>query len=143
VNAWGKDANRYVGKSMTLYRDPGVKWGGMDVGGIRISHMTDIERDMVMALTEKKGSRKPFIVKPLVAQKAAAPAPKKPTLREWIEEAITATHEAPDVGALLRLIDEQLPTYTIVQERAPDEAKRIDEARRERHDRMADAEVPT
>jgi hypothetical protein len=78
----------------------------------------------------------------VAAAPAPAPAAKKPTLREWIEDAITATHEAPDIGALLRLIDEQLPTYEIVQQRAPDEAERIDAARRERHDRLADAEVP-
>ena len=76
VNAWGPDANKYIGKSLTLYRDPAVTWGALAVGGIRISHMTDIERDMVMALTEKKGSRKPFIVKPL---RVEAPAEDKVT----------------------------------------------------------------
>jgi hypothetical protein len=72
VAAWGADAKAYVGRSMTLYRDPTVKWGGMDVGGIRISHMSDIDRTMVMALTATKGSRKPYTVKPLEAQ----PAPR-------------------------------------------------------------------
>lgn len=78
VNAWGPDANQYIGRSLTLYRDPNVKWGGMAVGGIRISHMTDIETKLTMALTETKGSRKPYTVQPLVLQgagsKAAAPA---------------------------------------------------------------------
>ncbi len=72
VAAWGADANLYKGRSLTLYRDPTVKWGGMDVGGIRISHMTDIESTMTMALTATKGSRKPFVVKPLVAPKPTA-----------------------------------------------------------------------
>src|SRR3546814_4161704 len=51
VSAWGPDANAYSGRSLTLYRDPKVKWGGMEIGGIRVSHMSHIERDMVMALT--------------------------------------------------------------------------------------------
>jgi hypothetical protein len=68
VAAWGPDAKEYVGRSMTLYRDPSVKWGGMEVGGIRISHMTHIQEQMAMALTATKGVRKPFIVKPLAAQ---------------------------------------------------------------------------
>ena len=71
VNVWGKYAENYVGRSMTLYRDPKVKWGGAEVGGIRISHMSDINAPVTMALTETKASRKPFTVKPLeVAQEA-------------------------------------------------------------------------
>lgn len=77
VHAWGPDAKAYEGRSVTLYRDPSVKWGGMQVGGIRISHMSHIERDMVMALTETKGKRAPFQVK--VLRDAPAPKPEQPT----------------------------------------------------------------
>jgi len=74
VTAWGADSSKYVGRSMTLYRDPTVKWGGMEVGGIRISHMSDIDKPMTLALTMTKSNRKPYTVKPLVGQpKAAAP----------------------------------------------------------------------
>ena len=74
VTVWGPDANQYVKKSLTLYRDPAVKWGGMEVGGIRISHMSDMANGaLTMALTATKGSRKPFVVKPLVRQEQAAP----------------------------------------------------------------------
>lgn len=72
VTAWGPDAKKYVGRSMTLYRDPTVKWGGMEVGGIRISHMSDLDKTMVLALTATKGSRKPYTVRPLA--KDALPA---------------------------------------------------------------------
>lgn len=65
VGAWGPDAKAYTGRSVTLYRDPKVKWGGLEVGGIRISHMSDIEKPLTMALTETRASRKPFTVKPL------------------------------------------------------------------------------
>lgn len=77
VTAWGADSKQYVGRSMTLYRDPSVKWAGMEVGGIRISHMSDISSPLTMALTMTKSNRKPFTVKPLVAEKKAA-APKMP-----------------------------------------------------------------
>jgi len=69
VAAWGPDAKAYVGRSATLYCDPKVKWGGMEVGGIRISHLSHIDRDMVLALTATKGKRAPFVVKPLAAPK--------------------------------------------------------------------------
>lgn len=65
VAAWGADANAYIGRSITLYRDPKVKWGGMEVGGIRISHLTDIDRDMVLMLTATKAKREPHRVKVL------------------------------------------------------------------------------
>lgn len=65
VAAWGPDAKVYNGRSLTLYRDPSVKWAGMEVGGIRISHMSHMDRPMTMALTATKGSRKPYTVEPL------------------------------------------------------------------------------
>ena len=68
VTAWGADSSLYVGRSLTLYCDPKVKWGGMEVGGIRISHMTNIEDTMTMALTVTRANKKPFIVNPLVNQ---------------------------------------------------------------------------
>lgn len=67
VAAWGADAKAYAGRSVTLYRDPSVKWGGMEVGGIRISHMSHIEREMVMPLTATKGVKKAYKVKPIQA----------------------------------------------------------------------------
>lgn len=68
VTAWGADSSLYVGRSLTLYCDPKVKWGGMEVGGIRISHMTNIADTMTMALTVTRANKKPFIVQPLVNQ---------------------------------------------------------------------------
>lgn len=65
VNTWGGDGNQYVGRSLTLYRDDKVKFGGVDVGGLRISHMSHISEPMTMALTASKANRKPYTVYPL------------------------------------------------------------------------------
>ncbi len=70
VTAWGPDAKAYVGRSVTLYRDPTIKWGGMEVGGIRISHMSHLDGPLTLALTMTKGSRKPFVVRPLKVEDA-------------------------------------------------------------------------
>lgn len=72
IAVWGPDGSTYPGRSMTLYRDPTVAFGGMQVGGIRISHMTDLDKPMTMALTASKANRKPYTVQPL---KVAADAP--------------------------------------------------------------------
>lgn len=71
IHCWGADANKYVGRWLKLYRDEKVKFGGVDVGGIRISHMSDIAEPVTMALTATKASRKPFTVQPLVAAQPA------------------------------------------------------------------------
>lgn len=68
VAVWGVDGKSYIGKSMTLYGDPKVVFGGIAVGGIRISHMSDISEPKTMALTTSKANKKPFTVQPLVAK---------------------------------------------------------------------------
>ena len=77
IALWGTDGQTYVGRSLTLYGDPDVKFGGMTVGGIRISHASHISETKTMALTATKGHRKAFTVKPLQVneQNSLAPAP--------------------------------------------------------------------
>jgi hypothetical protein len=73
VHCWGADGNNFVGRSMTLYCDEKVTFGGMAVGGIRISHMSHIDKAVTMALTATRAKRTPFTVKPLtVAPEAPA-----------------------------------------------------------------------
>lgn len=92
VAGWGPDANLYKGRSLTLYRDPKVKWGGMEVGGIRISHMSHIERDMIMSLTATKGKRSPYQVKVL--------ATEQPREELTVAEAELHLREADDMDTL-------------------------------------------
>lgn len=76
VQLWGGDASKYRGRRMTIYRDPDVQFGGAAVGGIRISHMSDIgDKDIRLMLTATRANKKPFIVKPLkeAAVQAAQP----------------------------------------------------------------------
>ena len=65
IFAWGDDGREWVGKRMTLYCDPEVKFGGVKVGGIRISHMSNIERDLGLSLNTTKGKKGEFIIKRL------------------------------------------------------------------------------
>lgn len=82
VHAWGPDANHYVGRSMTLCRDATVKWAGEAVGGIRISHLSHIEKSFTMALTATRGSRKPYTVE-VLAGGQPAPTTPPPTVAEY------------------------------------------------------------
>lgn len=65
IFAWGDDGTKWIGRSMTLFNDPDVKWAGVKVGGIRISHMSDIEADLQLQLTATRGKKEPFIIKRL------------------------------------------------------------------------------
>jgi len=77
VHCWGKEGADYVGKRMSLFCDPNVQFGGIKTGGIRISHLSHIERPAVIPLMVTRGQRKPYEVKPLRAEVKAAPqAPK-------------------------------------------------------------------
>lgn len=72
---WGDDASKYVGRRLTIFNDPKVKWGGKEVGGIRISHMSDITSAVRVNLMVTRGKREPFVVEPLVTAPTALPAP--------------------------------------------------------------------
>lgn len=65
INGWGADTTVYSGRRLTIYRDPQIAFGGQNVGGIRISHMSHIEKRMTLALTVTRGRRAPFVVEPL------------------------------------------------------------------------------
>ena len=75
VAAWGADASQYVGRRMTLFRDPSVLYGGIAVGGIRVSHLSDLDGPLSIALTVTRQKRSPYKVQPLPA---SPPAPAKP-----------------------------------------------------------------
>lgn len=68
--AWGADGRVWIGRSMTIYCDPKIKFGGEEVGGIRISHISDIERDLQVSLTATKGKKALHVIKRLVAAAA-------------------------------------------------------------------------
>ena len=65
IFAWGDDGSEWIGKRMTLYCDPDIKFGGVKVGGIRISHLSDIERDMAVSLNVTKGKKGEFVIRKL------------------------------------------------------------------------------
>lgn len=71
LHAWGKDGSKWVGKSMTLYCDPTAKWGGKEVGGVRISHMSDIESRIILNLSTAKGVKKKITIEILHPQQKA------------------------------------------------------------------------
>lgn len=65
IRVWDDVAANYIGKSITLFGDRHVTWGGQEVGGIRISHMSHIDKDVLVPLSASKTKRLLYRISPL------------------------------------------------------------------------------
>jgi hypothetical protein len=88
VVAWGAEASAYIGRRLTLVRNPEITFGRDKVGGIEISHLSDIDKPITIALTVTRGKRRNFSVAPL------------PPARDWLAELTTAGDNLDAVYAL-------------------------------------------
>lgn len=102
VFAWGEDGRNWIGRSMTLYCDPTVKFGGVEVGGICISHLSHIERPINISLTATRGKKIKHQIQVLETPasvtrdevlKAIAAATDKPSMDKAKELAMQLTDE--------------------------------------------------
>ena len=95
IAAWGDDPKPWIGRRMTLYRDPEVMWGGLKQGGIRISHLSDIEGTRTFVLTQTRGKKAEFVIKALETI--------SPEDRKYIEEVLDEIAKA-DTPEILKAI---------------------------------------
>jgi hypothetical protein len=89
VEAWGDDATKWVGRRATLYGDPDIKFGPEKVGGIRVSHVSHIDKPLTSRLSITRGKRSTFTLRPLpdaptepTAEQVAASTDQQ-QLRDW------------------------------------------------------------
>ena len=118
IACWGTAG--WVGRSMTLYCDTNVKFGGANVGGIRISHVSHIDGPREIALTASKGKSQVWTVQPLRIE--------RPT--ESIEDrigkviaAIQRTKSQAELDKVMGLAKQLYDTLTIEQQAQIDNAK--------------------
>lgn len=78
ISAWGKNGNDWVGRSMTLFNDPAVLWAGKPVGGIRISHLSDMPKDMNISLAITRGKKTQHNIGVIKNQGASNPSDQNP-----------------------------------------------------------------
>jgi len=108
ILAWGPDGREWAGKSMSLYCDPQVKFGGAEVGGIRISHLSDIDRDIQVSLTATKGKKALHTIKRMQVQSGLSSA----QIADW-----TAAIEAASAEELDDIKQQALDAATAVKDR--------------------------
>lgn len=108
VAAWGADSSTYAGRRLTLYRDPSVKFGGDQVGGIRISHLSHIDKPIRVALTVTRGKRAPFVVEPLPAERDWSAEIAAATSDEQLMAIWEQSGKRADVSALIKARHDEL-----------------------------------
>lgn len=73
VAVWGADASQYVGRQVTLYGDPTVKFGGIAVGGTRIRAVSHIDKPTAVMLMVSRGKRQEYVVQPIAGSPTTPP----------------------------------------------------------------------
>ena len=90
AKVWGTDASQWAGRRLTIYGDPEVRYGGKAVGGLRVSHVSHIDKPVEVLLTESRGKKRSHTVHPLAEH---APTTYTPS-QDWL--ALMADATTPD-----------------------------------------------
>lgn len=95
--AWGDEADTWVGRRVTLFRDESVRFGSDAVGGIRPSHISGIDKPMTLNLTASRAKKAKVTIQPLPDSPAPSPSAPEPTLAD-----IQACDSLDDLRAMWR-----------------------------------------
>ena len=90
LKAWGDESDAWVGRRVTLFQDPTVRFGREVLGGIRISHLSHIDGTLNVKVTTTRGKRETVTVQPL------REAPR----RDFLAEAALADGDTDSLKAL-------------------------------------------
>lgn len=124
VLAWGHDGNKWPGRSMRVYNDPDVRFGKDTVGGVRISHLSDIPKDIKVSLAVTKGKKAMYEIKRLDSADAELIAAIKAAgdveaLKSAFKKAYRATEDEDRRAAFKAEYDrrmQELAPSTLLQE---------------------------
>jgi hypothetical protein len=74
ADIWGLNGRvDWVGKSLELFGNPDVMYGGEKRGGIQISKMSHIDKPTTVMVKVRRGTTAPFVVEPLKLPDALTP----------------------------------------------------------------------
>lgn len=113
VACWGVDASEYAGRRVTLYCDPTIRFGGQEVGGTRISHLSHLDAPKKVALLVSRTKTESFVVQPLV--ETATPTASERV--DWDTELAAATGDVAALKALYKRARQLEPNNRALGER--------------------------
>lgn len=93
-NVWGTDSDLWTARRLTLFCDQEVAYGGQKVGGIRVSHMSNITKRTGTPIIPTRGKSTIYNVDPL---REAAPDPNAAKIAELRAEWKTADDDRKKV----------------------------------------------
>lgn len=121
---WGRNASEYVGRSMTIYRDDSVTFGGLATGGIRVSHMNGIDKETVVVVMKTKGKKAGIKIQPLVQEQRQT----EDGAAKWATAFIRKVRACNDLDALAALKSAQTQRLAELAEKRPELAALIRDA---------------
>jgi len=136
MGVWGRYANEYVGKSMTIYRDDSVQFGGLATGGIRISHMSDIDKETVVVVMKSKGKKAGVKILPLVQEQRQQRQPDPHAAANWANEHIARLGQIDTPEALAAHIEAGAKSVAKLEATRPDLHAKVMEAYEIRRDML-------
>lgn len=122
VRVWGPDANNYIGQSLTIFCDPTVTWAGKPEGGIRVSHMTGLDEEIVEYMRTSREKTKPYKILPLVVPPAASTADPA---EKWVNAYIAKLQGFTTLDEIAALENAQAARLTDLKGKRPELHERI------------------
>ena len=97
IAVWGDEASVWIGRRVTLYCDPSIRFGPDQVGGIRVSHMSALPggKSLTVKITSARGRKSPHTVEPLTEPTPTAAQMNVPT-----PETVAACTDTAELGAM-------------------------------------------
>ena len=99
ASLWGGDFEKWVGRSVELYRDPDVVYAGKNTGGVRVKAVSDItqRQDVPERLNGKQVKVRK--IEPLKVQ-SPHPEPQKDTPQDAADKLVSNIGRAPSLEKL-------------------------------------------
>lgn len=66
---WGLNASTWAGRSITLFRDPDVRFGADQTGGVRVAAVSHIDEPTTVPVRVSRGKAKQYKIEPLKAER--------------------------------------------------------------------------
>lgn len=122
VACWGADTTAYTGRRVTLFCDTSVRFGGQEVGGVRVSHLSHLDKPRKVPLLVSRGKSAVYVVQPLAetVPPATSDAEVKRMFAAFWEAGITEK-----AAALAYVADVIGRTIDATRELTPDEADAV------------------
>lgn len=136
ANLWqSPDTSKWVGRSVTLYRDPDVTWAGAKIGGIRVRAVSHIDAPRQVAITESKTKRKLATISIIKAEVREIPKPDGAA--KWADGYIAKIEAAQTIGELVAFENEKAPKLEELREKRPELHQRCVEVAQARASALA------